>query len=230
MNTQFNLEIAKPCSENFNDFKPTKKGGFCDACHKEVVDFTKMKNEEIVTYFKTNKSENTCGRFTSHQLNKPYTTTSTTKNKYVSFFTGIGIVLLSFFSIGSAEAQETEKSTKALDDDSNTEEIKDQEFVTVKGTVVTKDDGLPLPGASVILQGTTHGIQTDFDGYFEFPVKLKKGDVLIVSYVGLESQKIIIENKKSASKIELKVNMEYDCCIIIAGEVAVKEIFKSKRN
>ena len=94
--------------------------------------------------------------------------------------------------------------------------------------MVTESDGLPLPGANVLLQGTTVGITTDFDGYFEFPQKLKKGDVLVVYYVGMDSKKVIIENKKSAEMIELKLNLELTCMVM--GEVAVKEIFKSKKN
>ena len=228
MNTAFNLEVKKPCSEDYNQFQPTEKGGFCSACTKEVIDFTKMNSEEIVSYFKTASSSNTCGRFTSQQLSKSYTTT-TTKNKYCSFFTGIGMALLSFFSITSAEAQEVTKTENSLGDDSNTEALNNIANITVKGTVVTESDGLPLPGASVILHGTAHGVQTDFDGYFEFPVKLKKGDVLIVSYIGMESQKAVIENKKSASLIELKINMDETSCVLV-GEVAVKKIFKSKKN
>ena len=88
---------------------------------------------------------------------------------------------------------------------------------------------MPLPGASVILEGTSVGIQTDFDGNFEFPKKLKVGDVLIISYVGMESQKVVIENKKSALKIELKIDLEVTSCVIM-GEVAVKKVYKSKRN
>ena len=83
----FKLEISSPCSENFNDFKPTKKGGFCDSCQKEVIDFTRMNSEEIATYFKTRTIDNTCGRFTPAQLEAPMNLTK--KNKFLSFISGI---------------------------------------------------------------------------------------------------------------------------------------------
>ncbi|MCT4628601.1 carboxypeptidase-like regulatory domain-containing protein [Winogradskyella sp.] len=228
MNHPFNLDINKPCSENFNNFKLTKKGGFCDSCKKEVIDFTRMNSEEITTYFKTKASANTCGRFKEQQLNTSYNLNSV-KKKHIGFITGLGFLILSFFSIFSAQAQDIKKSKKQLNDNSNIEELKEKTKVTVKGTVITKEDRLPLPGASIVLQGTNISVQTDFDGYFKFPKKLKKGDILIVSYVGLKSQKIIIENKKSALNIELEVNMEFDSCVIL-GKVAVKEIFKSQKN
>lgn len=227
MNNQFNLNIKTPCSENFDSFSPTAKGGFCGSCEKEVIDFTKMNSDNIVNYFKTKTTENTCGRFKTQQLQNSYNTTK--KHKYLSFFSGLAMVILSFFSLTSAEAQELDKSKKTSKTNSGVETLKDKNNITVKGTVTTEDDGLPLPGASIILLGTEVNIQTDFDGYFEFPRKLKKGDVLIISYVGMESKKIIIENKKSASTIELELDMLLDSCVVV-GEVAVKEIFKSKRN
>ena len=227
MNNQLKLNIKTPCTENFNQFSPTPQGGFCGSCQKEVIDFTKMNSEDITTYFNNKQTKNTCGRFNTQQLKTPII--SYKKNKYLSFVTGIGLTILSFFSVTSAEAQDLEKTTNTLKSDADIETTKDKENITVKGTVLTKDDGLPLPGASVILQGTAQGVQTDFDGNFEFPQKLKKGDVLIISYIGLESQKIVIENKKSASKIKLKVNMEMTSCVIM-GKVAVKQIFKSNKN
>ena len=219
------LEIKRPCSENYNNFAPTKIGGFCEACQKEVIDFTKFKNEDIAKYFQLNSENNTCGRFTQGQLQQSY---KAPKNRLFNFITRIGITLLAFFSSFSAEAQDIEPSTKTLDDDNSIEVKKDVANITVKGTVVTESDGLPLPGANVMLQGSKVGTSTDFDGYFEFPQKLKKGDVLIVYYVGMDSKKIIIENKKSAELIELELNMELTCMVV--GEVAVKEIFKSKKN
>jgi hypothetical protein len=35
---------------------------------------------------------------------------------------------------------------------------------TISGTVTAASDGTPLPGVNVVLQGTTKGSQTDFDG------------------------------------------------------------------
>jgi TonB-dependent starch-binding outer membrane protein SusC len=61
---------------------------------------------------------------------------------------------------------------------------------TVTGTVTTASDGLPLPGASVIVKGTSRGQQTDFDG--KFSIQVKQGDVLVISYVGMTPAKVTI--------------------------------------
>lgn len=59
-----------------------------------------------------------------------------------------------------------------------------QEQQTVSG-IVTDDSGLPLPGVNVIVQGTTRGVQTDFDG--NYSIEAAEGDVLVFSFVGLET-------------------------------------------
>lgn len=218
MKNQFNLEINKPCSENFNQFTPTKDGGYCGSCQKEVIDFSKMNSEEIINFFKNKSNQDTCGKFNTNQLKT--NTENPPQRKKFSFWSGIGLACLSLFSFNTIQAQ-TEVTTQ------DTSKTKAQEnSINIKGTV--SDDTGSLPGVSVVLQGKTIGTETDFDGYFEFPKPLKKGDVLVFSFVGMESQKVVISNDNSTSNIELKVNMNSPSCFLL-GKVAVKKIYKSKR-
>jgi TonB-linked SusC/RagA family outer membrane protein len=57
-------------------------------------------------------------------------------------------------------------------------------------TGVVSDNLGPLPGANVIVKGTTNGTQTDFDG--KFSIKAKAGDVLQVSFTGFNAQSITV--------------------------------------
>ena len=52
---------------------------------------------------------------------------------------------------------------------------------TVTG-VVSDPDGLPLPGATVIIDGTTSGVTTDFDG--NYSIAVEEGVSLVFSFVG----------------------------------------------
>ncbi|NER14968.1 SusC/RagA family TonB-linked outer membrane protein [Leptobacterium flavescens] len=52
---------------------------------------------------------------------------------------------------------------------------------TVTGTI-TDQDGLPLPGANILVKGTTRGQQSDFDGNYSIQVSV--GQVLVFSYIG----------------------------------------------
>lgn len=60
----------------------------------------------------------------------------------------------------------------------------------ITGTVLD-DEGAPLPGASVVIKGTTTGATTDFDG--NFSINAEVGDTLVVSYIGFESMEIAAE-------------------------------------
>ena len=53
---------------------------------------------------------------------------------------------------------------------------------TVTGTV--SDETGPLPGANVVVKGTTRGVQTDVDG--KYAIKAKAGEVLLFSFIGLK--------------------------------------------
>ena len=60
--------------------------------------------------------------------------------------------------------------------------------ITVTGTVISAEDGLPVIGASVLEKGTSNGTITDFDGIYELTVA--DDAVLVFSYVGLTSQEL----------------------------------------
>jgi len=56
---------------------------------------------------------------------------------------------------------------------------------TISGTV--SDDSGALPGVSVVVEGTSKGVETDFDG--NYSIKANQGDVLTFSYLGYATSK-----------------------------------------
>ena len=67
----------------------------------------------------------------------------------------------------------------------------DEKF-TLNGQVMEYPSKKPVPGASVVIRGTTHGTLADAEGKFQLQVK--KGDVIIVSYVGLQTQQLPVQS------------------------------------
>ncbi len=59
---------------------------------------------------------------------------------------------------------------------------------TVTGTIT--DGKLPLPGANVVIKGTTKGVSADMDG--KYSIKAKPGDVLVISFTGYDAQSITV--------------------------------------
>lgn len=62
---------------------------------------------------------------------------------------------------------------------------------TVQGTV-TDEAGEPLPGATVLVEGTATGDATDLDGRYEFVASQEGEAVLVASFVGFASQRVIV--------------------------------------
>ena len=99
---------------------------------------------------------------------------------------------------------------------------------TVQGTVVTADDGLPLPGASVVVAGTSRGTQTDFDG--KFSISVSSDETLTVSYVGFKTISRVIGD---ASQITFSLEADsesLDEVIVTAYGTSTKEAFTGSAN
>ena len=60
--------------------------------------------------------------------------------------------------------------------------------ITITGTVVDSELGTGLPGATVLVKGTSNGVSTDFDG--KFTINSPGSGVLVVSFLGYDSQEI----------------------------------------
>ena len=92
---------------------------------------------------------------------------------------------------------------------------------TVSGTV-TDADGAPLPGATLLIKGTTTGVTTDFDG--NFTIEADASAVLVASYVGFASQEITVGNQTNIS-FALQPSNELDEVVVVGyGSTTKKEI------
>jgi len=65
-------------------------------------------------------------------------------------------------------------------------------FAQITGTVVDSETNEPLPTATIIQQGTTNGVSTDFDGSFSFNVAA--GTTLEVSFIGYGTQTVVAKD------------------------------------
>lgn len=81
---------------------------------------------------------------------------------------------------------------------------------TVSGTVTA--DGQPLPGATVIVKGTTKGTTTDFDG--NFTIEADAQSILSISYVGYATQEILVGNQTQIN-VSLVADNKLDEVVII---------------
>ena len=94
---------------------------------------------------------------------------------------------------------------------------------TVKGVVTSAEDGLPVIGAAVVVQGTTQGAVTDMDGQFSLENVPSSAKNLMVSYVGLKTEVVAIQ-KGVVMQIVLKSATEtLDEVVVTAQGLSRKE-------
>ncbi|WP_084696380.1 SusC/RagA family TonB-linked outer membrane protein [Maribacter thermophilus] len=106
-----------------------------------------------------------------------------TKTKLIGFL----VCYVAFVSSASAN------NDLALSSDGKEKEI--------TGNVID-DQGIPLPGAAVVIKGTTTGTTTDFDGNFKIEVP-SESSVLVISYLGYKTMEITV-----GAQSNLKIVME----------------------
>ena len=78
---------------------------------------------------------------------------------------------------------------------------------SISGKVID-EMGLPIPGVTVFIKGTTNGTQTDFDG--NYSLRANQGDIISYSYVGYKTQEAIVTSEVTVINITLSedVSME----------------------
>ena len=91
----------------------------------------------------------------------------------------------------------------------------------VTGTVLSQDDGQPVIGASVLVQGTKTGTTTNIDG--QFTLNVPKGKKIQVSYIGMVTQTV---TPKPNMKITLQADANTLSDVVVTGMVKMdKRLF-----
>ena len=193
------ISIPEPCHENWLEMSPTEKGKFCSNCQKNVVDFTKASDREILLEY--NKNENLCGRFRTSQLDRNLIFPKEKKSIWMIAAASV----IAFLGLGNQTAK---AQGKPRIEQTDNKQISDSTTVTTSDKnnysgIVLDEKNNPLPDASVIINGTKTGTQTDVNG--KFLIEAKKGDVLKILFIGYKNAEI-----KLKKDLNLSVKMKID--------------------
>ena len=105
------------------------------------------------------------------------------------------------------------------------ENSSDEKF-KLSGTVVEAEGkNVPVMGASVLIKGTTMGTLTDMDGKFTLPVK--KGDVIQVSFVGYQTQSVVVKDE-SPLTILMRDDVQSMEEMVVVGQTPKEEVKYTK--
>ncbi|WP_171037099.1 TonB-dependent receptor [Maribacter algarum] len=90
---------------------------------------------------------------------------------------------------------------------------------TVTGTITDENDS-PVPGANVLVRGTTTGTQTDFDG--NYSIEASPEDVLVISYLGYATQNISVRDQTTIN-VKLQTDQQQLDEVVVIGYGTVKK-------
>ncbi|MFO7922313.1 MAG: TonB-dependent receptor [Bacteroidales bacterium] len=94
--------------------------------------------------------------------------------------------------------------------------------VQITGTVTSAEDGSSLPGVAVVLQGTSIGTVTDFEGRYSLDVPAN-AEVLVFSFVGMSTVEVPIEGRTV-------INVEMEPELLAVDEVIVVAYGTARRS
>lgn len=217
------LSIPKPCHENWQNMTATEQGRFCNACAKEVIDFSMMTDSEVLNYFTTITNNNVCGRVLPSQLNRPITYPMQIKKKMYWYWNYI-VMFFMFFGKSNAIKAQGKIVAPVAQNQVKRSHSPNGEVVVVAGAInkvatktiqgkVTDNNKNPIAYASIILKGTKRGVVADAKGLFT--IKAPQGAVLMISAVGYQTSTITV-----SEKTELNVMLNVELSNLVLGGIS----------
>lgn len=108
-----------------------------------------------------------------------------TKNCLLTFAKGLHFKSMCRLLLIMAYTSNLHASSFFLDRETTVNSVQNQ----ITGAVMD-NDGIPLAGVNVLVQGTTRGTQTNFDG--NYTIEASEGDILVFSYIGMKTQSVTV--------------------------------------
>ena len=90
------ISIPEPCHENWQVMTPTEQGRFCNACAKEVIDFSSMTDIQVLNYFTNLTHEKVCGRALPEQLDRAISRPEQPKKRLFWYWNYIAMFFMVF--------------------------------------------------------------------------------------------------------------------------------------
>ena len=94
--------------------------------------------------------------------------------------------------------------------------------IDISGVVTSADDGVPLPGVSIQVEGTQQGAITDFDGNYTLQNVAAEG-TLVFSYIGFTTQRVNVNNQ-STINVVLAADAQQLSDVIVTGYARERKV------
>ncbi len=210
--------------------QPHDRGKFCLQCSKEVIDFTKLDNTEIIQIIEQSKSR-ICGRMSVSQLDRLIEIPSKkNRSKLRKVLTAI-FLIGSTGSIFASPLVSKANSLNVSKNESNYKRIDIKKHIrtdslknTLKGQVLTESEE-PIPGADIFIKEFNLEFETDSEGNFSInlPENFTNDFItIVVTYPFFKDFETRIY--KSQLSFEQKFYLKEEEAVVLTGIVVTKYV------
>lgn len=221
MKKNIKIQIPEPCHEDWNKMTPTQKGRFCKVCTKEVIDFSKTNDEDLVK--KVMQGEKLCGRFKASQLNREM---KLERKTGVSFAPLAASFLLPLTMLATNLTNKTNTASKMQGKfvsigvgSLNNKDIT-KVAITTHGKIKNKD-GKPIVGVKISIKETGETVYSNDNGAYK--IVSSNDETLIIEKEGFAIQEIKLGRKSSVLYVVLTVRANEIKIVKKKGDVKKKK-------
>jgi len=221
------LSIPEPCHENWQQMTPTEQGRFCNACAKEVIDFSTMTDTQVLNYFTSLTHEKVCGRALPEQLDRTLSRPETPKKKLLWYWNYVVMFFMIFTKGNNAHAQTPFKPATELTPVNSTD-LRGQ-MIAIEGKRIINGkvidiDGNPVSFASIKIKGTRTGVSADANGAYSIAVN--SNSILIISGAGYKETEAPVGNLNVISTVMEKATGSFieGAIVITAGGISYRNM------
>jgi len=95
------------------------------------------------------------------------------------------------------------------------------QIVTIKGTIISSSDGLPIANVNISIQGTNYGVSSDKDGKFSLE-NVKLPVIIHISHIAYISKDISLTKKDITKGNTIELNISLEEKINLISEITIK--------
>ena len=212
------INIPKPCRENWQNMTAQQGGRFCENCQKKVIDFSALSDREIVRHFQ-NQTAPVCGRLSQYQLNRVLLPQPPKPRfGWLAAFLPLSLwgATAAAQSVNAPAFSQIEKPIVKKDIPQKSEKVRKSSTCTVSGIIKNTFDDMPLQRGVVRTKDRKMIILTDDKGFFKIEIPKRKA-TLQFGAIGYVWQN---RTFKHGNHPNIEIVLEQDTLTLL-GEVCV---------
>lgn len=222
--SEIRIEIANPCSEDWNKMTPCEQGRYCSHCKKEVIDFTAWSDAALYNFFAT-RPQNVCGRMLVSQTQRAIHIPPQPHSRLYRMVVAMGLALLAAQPVSAQMKPPLKSDSVLVAGATGKEDQKQLSTGEIRGQVVD-DKKEPLLSATIqVFQNgkLMGGNVSDFDGmYIVKPLEPGYYDVVcsFTTYDSITMTRVIVQpGSATTQNFTMARRAGYEERVMVAGGI-----------